>query len=408
MGKLLGCLAVLLVGAGIVVFFVFYWTGDVTRAADQMFVLIRDGRAGEAYRSTAREFQAATSEDDFLAFLKNSTLTDYRGAKWYSRSVSGSTGELEGDIQTAGGGVIPIKIKLVKESGAWKVLVIEKALAGLRPKTLQMDSVSAGLGADAVTPQIPPPEELAALADDSVMLLGRAVNTGDFSEFHKSISRMWQNQTTGEALLQAFQPLIDQKIDLTQVEGKIPEFTQNPAIDDSGRLILTGRYSLPSGTINFTVKFVSENLRWKLIGMYASPESSSVNPAATAGTGIIPPESELDDMAGRSIKLLASAIQRDDYTDFYASIAKLWQNQTSREKLRDQFRVFVDRKISLDLIEGTAPVFSESPVIDGNRVLLLTGYYPTRPYRVDFKLKFIREGSEWKLIGIDVSTTGGK
>ena len=401
MGKALGCLAILVVVAGIVIFIVFYWTGDLTRAADQLFVLIRDGRAREAYQSTAREFQAATSEEEFLAFLKTSALGEYQSASWSSRSVSGNTGELNGSIQTSGGGVIPIRIKLVKEGGAWKVLAIEKAAAGLQTPA-PAEAAGTGLGADAAA-RVPPADELAALANAAVLQLGRAVNSGDFAAFHQSTSRIWQNQTTAEALKQAFQPLIDQRADLTQIEGKTPEFTETAAIDDSGRLILKGRYSLPSGPLNFTLKFLSEDRQWKLLGIYVSPE----NPAP-AGAADAPAESELADLAGGSIRLLAQAVERDDFRILYDSIARLWQGQTTTEKLREQFKVFVDRKISLKPAEGMAPVFTEKPFMDANRVLVAAGYYPTQPNRLEFRLKFIREGPEWKLVGINVSTEGGK
>lgn len=392
MRKLLGCLVVALLVVGVIVFIVFYWTGDMTRAADRFFVLIRDGNPKEAYKSTTREFQAQTSEENFLTFLKNSTIGDYESASWTSRSVSGNTGDLEGSIKTRGGGVLPIKVKLVKEMGEWRIHALEKA--------------PAGLVSNVATPGIPAENELVAMTNASIMLLARAVNSNDFSDLYKSIAQVWQSQITAEALRDAFKTLIDSKVDLTVIEGKTPDFTEKPVIDDSGRLILKGRYATQPSRIAFTLKFVNEGSLWKLLGISVSAEEASDTSASTVSNVAIPPDDELAGMSNRSMMLLAEAISRDDFSDLYNSISKLWQGQTSKEKLRDQFRVFVEKKISLTLIDGTAPVFTEKPVVDDKGVLAVTGHYPTKPYRIDFRLKFIDEESQWRLVGINVSTAG--
>jgi hypothetical protein len=47
------------------------------------------------------------------------------------------------------------------------------------------------------------------------------------------------------------------------------------------------------------------------------------------------------------------------------------------------------------------PVFNHPAAIDADGVLLVQGYYPTKPNRVVFQLKYLNEG-DWKLVGIDV------
>jgi hypothetical protein len=286
--------------------------------------------------------------------------------------------------------VIPLKVKLVNESGQWRVHALEKA--------------PAGLVANAAAPGIPAEDELATMANSSVLQLARAVNANDFSDFHQSIARLWREQTTAEALRDAFRTLIDQKIDLTAIEGRAPEFTEKPMIDDQGRLVLKGRYPLPPTAATFTLKFIFEKSQWKLMGIYVSPGADPNPEALTSIASEMPADSELSALTSGSVLLLATALSRDDFSDFYAGIARLWQGQTTRDKLRDQFKVFMEKKISLTLIEGTAPVFTEKPVVDSNKVLILTGHYPTKPYRVEFRLKFIQEAFQWKLVGINVST----
>ena len=387
---ILGLAALVLVVAAIVAM-VINWISPITAGADRFFTSIREGNAQAAYRSTTREFQAATSERSFMDMLKTSTIGDYDSATWSSRSISGNTGELEGSIITRRGGVIPLRVRLVNESGEWRVHALER--------------VPAGLMVDAAAPGIPAEGELAAMANRSVLQLARAVKTDDFSEFYGSIARLWRIQTTTEALRDAFKPLADRKNELTAIEGMAPEFTDKAVIDDCDQLVLAGRYRITPVAAVFKLKFAFEEGQWRLRRISVFPEDTA-GLSVSAPVGVeMPSDSELAALANSSLMLLATALSRDDFSDFYAAVAGLWQGQTTKEKLRDQFRVFTEKKISLALVEGAVPIFTEKPIVDSNRVLLLVGHYATRPYRVEFRLKFVREESQWKLVGIDVSTT---
>jgi len=364
---------------------VFYMTSGVTQAGDRFFAMIRDGKAREAYQTAAREFRTATSEDQFLAFLKSSTIAQFESASWSSRSISLNVGELEGSLKTSGGGVIPIKLKLVKEDGVWKVLALEKSVAGL-----VSDSGSAA---------IPGETELITLANSSVMQLGRAINARDFSGFYHSSSKIWQSQTTPEALQSAFQSFIDQTLDLTMVEGKSPNFSEKPSIDGSGRLILQGFYPVQPSKINFTLKYIMEEKQWKLVGVNVSLEE-----APPAARGVMPPETDLVAMTHGAVSLLARAVANNDFTEFHRSISKRWQAQTTPDELRQAFQVFVERKIPLNVIDGKKPEFTQSPSFDKDGVLIMEGQYLTEPFRVLFRLEFRNEDARWKLQGINVRT----
>jgi hypothetical protein len=265
---LMGCL-VLVVIIVCIVAGVFYWTSDITRSGNRFFSLIRDGNAKDAYESTAREFQAQTSEAQFMDFLKNSSIADYQSAAWTSRSISNNTGELEGSLKTKAGGVIPIKVKFVKENGTWRVLSIHKAAAGVvTPETGQA--------------AIPSDVELISMTEQPIMMLGRAINANDFGSFYSSTAKLWQKETTPDALKQIFKSFIAQKIDLTVIEGKKPEFSEKAAVDESGRLILKGFYLVQPAKINFALKYIQEDKQWKLIGIKVSQEEAPSSARDTA------------------------------------------------------------------------------------------------------------------------------
>ncbi len=386
MKKLVIGLAIAVALIAVIVAAVFYLTSDVTRAGDRFFALIGEGKAKDAYQSAAQEFRAATSEAQFLAYLKSSAIADYESATWASRSISNNVGELEGSLKLKGGGTVPIKVKLVKESGEWKILSIEKS--------------QAGIVTEAGSPTLPGDPELASMTSSALRLLGRAINTKDFRDFYNACSKMWQGQTTPEALKEAFKSFIDQNLDLSVIEGKTPEFAGKPSIDNSGRLILKGSYPVQPVRLNFTLKYITENKEWKLIGVNVSMEEAP--PAATKG--VMPAETELVELAHRSVSLLATALAKDDFAEFYNSISKRWQTQIKREDLKNAFSAFIEKKIPLTVVEGKKPEFTESPKFDSEGVLILEGRYLTEPFRVLFRLEFLNEEARWRLQAINVQT----
>jgi hypothetical protein len=390
MKKVLIGLVVVLVVIGAIILFVFYLTSGLTRSADRFFTLVREGKAKDAYLSASREFQASAPEEDFAAFLKNSTIADYESATWSSRSVANKIGELEGSIKTRAGGVIPVKLRLIKEDGKWKIHAIEKAAAGLVTTSAE--------------PTVPAEDELKAMASRSALLLARAINNKDFSEFYNATAKVWQSQTTPEALKETFIKYIEQNVDLTFVEGHSPEFSEKPSIDESGRLILKGYYPTQPSRLSFTIKFIRQESEWKLIGIHVSLEEAPGSSSSTANKKEIPAEDELVALTNRSMMLLAQAVSGDDFSDFYGSIATLWKQQITKEKLREQMAKFIEKKISLTIIEGVSPVFSEKPFFDKDGLLVINGHYPTKPYRVEFRLDFINEESQWRLLGFNVIT----
>jgi hypothetical protein len=240
------------------------------------------------------------------------------------------------------------------------------------------------------------------MATNAVLRLGKAIAAKDFREFHGWAATLWQRQTTPEALAEAFKPLIDQGADLSVVEGKIPEFTGRPSIDGSGRLVLEGFFPTEPTRVGFTLKYIREAPEWKIIGINVRLEAA---PAATASSpAAIPSQGDLVALTHRSMRLFATAVARDDFSDLHAAIAGAWKRQISESELRSTFKTFVDKKIPLTVVETSQPVFTEKPSIDSDGILSATGHYPTKPFRVAFTLRFLSEESQWRLVGIEVTT----
>jgi hypothetical protein len=253
-------------------------------------------------------------------------------------------------------------------------------------------------------PAVPAEDVLKSLAKASALLLARAVDTGDFSELYGAAARIWQKQITPETLKDSFRTLTDQNADLSFLEGQSPTFREKPSIGEHGELVLQGAFPGLTSPLNFIFRYVRQDEEWKLVGINISSDETPGGTETKATKGEIPAEDQLIDLTNRSMAILARAVDRDDFSDFHASIAKLWQQQITKEALRDRLAVFIEKKIPLTVIEGVSPVFSEKPYFDSDGLLVLKGRYPSQPYEVVFELDYFNEESAWKLFGFNVVT----
>ena len=124
--------------------------------------------------------------------------------------------------------------------------------------------------------------------------------------------------------------------------------------------------------------------------------------SAYAAPPKIPSEVELKAMTLESLLDFNKSVQAGDFTVLYDSLSKIWQDQTTPAKLKALFQSFVDKEIDISPIKKVEPVFNKPAEIDSDEVLIVRGYYPTKPKRVIFQLKYYSENSNWKLVGIKI------
>ena len=73
----------------------------------------------------------------------------------------------------------------------------------------------------------------------------------------------------------------------------------------------------------------------------------------------------------------------------------------------DLAQIFIDlrrRNFDLAAVALAAPQLSTPPYIDPDKMLRLTGYFPTRPLQINFDLIFQNVTGHWRLFGISVAT----
>ncbi len=279
MKKILIVIGVLVVIAGVALGIVWYATGGARQAVDQFFTQIKAGDLQGAYQGTAKEFQAQTSYNQFTAFLENFSLKNYQGASWGSMSVqTGGTGQLEGNINTQGGGVVPIQIDLVKENGAWKIFNLSPKTGGLTPSA-STSQTQAGLSA-LQAGAIPSQEEVARLVQDTMILFADAVKNGqesyaannwleheqtDFAAFYNAVAEVWKTQTGSGELRTTFSDFITKNIDIGWIKAIPPALTAVPALNQDNVLVVKGEYNSEAMSIPFELGYYFETPAWKLV-----------------------------------------------------------------------------------------------------------------------------------------------
>ena len=73
----------------------------------------------------------------------------------------------------------------------------------------------------------------------------------------------------------------------------------------------------------------------------------------------------------------------------------------------DLAQIFIDlrrRNFDLAAVAIAGPQLSTPPYIDPDKMLRLTGYFPTRPLQINFDLTFQNVTGQWRLFGISVAT----
>lgn len=138
--------------------------------------------------------------------------------------------------------------------------------------------------------------------------------------------------------------------------------------------------------------------------------SSSTMTKANAGKWEVPGDEEMKEMTRTALMDFDSAVKQGDFTDFHSKLSKTWQRQTTPEQFNTTFSEFINKKVDISNVEDADPKYSASPSVmtdKGARKLIATGCYDISPRPAGFTLKWIPEGKEWKLFGIEVDTTIG-
>lgn len=128
---------------------------------------------------------------------------------------------------------------------------------------------------------------------------------------------------------------------------------------------------------------------------------------ADASKKQIPSDAELQEMIKKTLLGFNSAIQTQDFSNFHTEISRLWQKETTPDKLKQTFQSFIDGEADISNISSmNATITSQPQIIKrlGLNMLDVKGEYSTSPIKTTFELQYAPEGKDWKLALIRVYT----
>src|SRR5262245_57698691 len=101
---------------------------------------------------------------------------------------------------------------------------------------------------------------------------------------------------------------------------------------------------------------------------------------------------------------LNDANRTGNYTVLRDLASPDFQNKNTAADLSDSFADLRRRHFDLFSVALAAPQLAAAPALDGNGMLRLTGFFPTRPQQINFDLLFQNVAGQWRLFGISVAT----
>jgi hypothetical protein len=116
----------------------------------------------------------------------------------------------------------------------------------------------------------------------------------------------------------------------------------------------------------------------------------------------VPSERALEVLVKTSLLSFNDANVTGNYTVLHEKLSKPFRQEYPPEKLKEAFKEFSEKTIDIELIAALKPIYEPASSIDSEGKLLLKGYFPTEPIRVNFNLAFIPSDGEWKLIRLNV------
>ncbi len=155
----------------------------------------------------------------------------------------------------------------------------------------------------------------------------------------------------------------------------------------------SGKYKIdqtPAGN-----KMKLDGMEYRRTGGFDASKSDSTS-------GEVPTESELRPVVVETLQKFNEAVEQQDFSDFYANISETWQNQTTAAELTEAFSPLFKEKMDFTPKDQTALVFAPKPTIEKDNTLKkIEVNYPTaKVENVKFRLRYVKEDENWKLLGI--------
>ena len=259
------------VGLGVFIGLLFLWvalsTGAAAAKADSFMNSIAAGDYEGAYRLASNEFREAQGLDRLTLEMTTLGPARFETLPWKERTLQ-RTGFtfFGGTLETVEGARVPFTIQMVDRPGGWAVLALS-------------DTASSRYGAGVWFRQAPAESVTFDLVRNTLLDLNEAVQARNFEQFYNKIEGTWRLQIKLSPIGKAFDVLVEQDAEFSQVGELQPVFSEPPDLYDStncgafgggctktatGDLLANGHYQLDSGLLEFELVFRYRHPEWSL------------------------------------------------------------------------------------------------------------------------------------------------
>ncbi len=166
---------------------------------------------------------------------------------------------------------------------------------------------------------------------------------------------------------------------------------------------LSGDMTLRSGSVvPLTIEMEKESGAWKIDSIRNKHAETEDEASSTPSDTTVPSEETAANLLQTSIVDFASALKRQDFSDFYAKLSPAWQKSTDTTQLLEHFQSFKDKDVSELITPPLGITLTELPTIDENGLLIVKGDTDNGANTWHFEGKYHNTDKGWKLFGFYV------
>lgn len=204
-----------------------------------------------------------TATDGSTITLRADATGDYKSG---GTSVSGGAVEIEGNTMT---------IKLVGLGPSFKIdkppangqMTLDGMVYRKAGGAATSDDDDTSSKKTAATGDVPSEDEVQELTKQTLLDFNDAVQSGDFTEFHGTLSKPFQKEASAEKLGGVFHEFVESRVDFSDVRDLDARFSSAPSMVKSAgydMLKVEGYYPTKPRKTNFKLMYIDENGTWKL------------------------------------------------------------------------------------------------------------------------------------------------
>lgn len=242
---------------------------DAKVAAQQFFDQVAKGNTQQAHSGAAFAFQAEQNARVFEQAAKEQGLIGARGVELEPIDNDGKTAKFNAVITTSSGEWRTYIATLQQESGDWKMFSLKTPRSletGLRENHFSLVGKGAAFS-DALNQPMPDEQAIKQLVAETIRSFNDAIQQKSFADFYESVSAKWRSTLTERQLANAFQPFVDQGVNMGGALAMEPILDPPPQITTDGLLLVTGHYPSKPYQVVFALKYIYELPNWKLFGI---------------------------------------------------------------------------------------------------------------------------------------------